>query len=493
MNNVCSCLRQFVSKCSDCPSCRNGSCELLNLFRENVPLVSLPEDITYEDRALAIHMECDDLPCSQRSLADLIEAVKNEVFNDGVPDTPDDLSLYLEDLQMVFSWVGRMSRNRRLLLTSTVGAAIEHVIGFLDFSYLERGYDLEILFLSYFPWYKSRQVFKNCGYPEYLVNRYQERAQVINQEDLSMVPSGSLRGTAVAEDDVSAHRILSLRGLCDRIFDSDSPSRHATSFFPDMDLVCCALYDQFPKCGVREVDQLGKYHRYLPQAGRYLEDPLVESFRKKCREKAAGRAARVRDSWFVRVAKTLDAFNEYAQNSEDLFLKDFTMNLFSVLESELNNAVRIGYTWDLCSRNDIISITVDYYDEQWKLSEAQPAVIPGGSKDEATEDHNQSSDNILSVLEDHLQVLVINHYCSEDYRWINAKMGGKSNAQAYWVAHLLQLTFPQFLLSDIGELLGVAHIGSYSSRVDETSPFKIPIQKVFQDAGLRLVLPPKHH
>jgi len=113
--------------------------------------VSLPEDITYEDRALAIHMECDDLPCSQRSLADLIEAVKNEVFNDGVPDTPDDLSLYLEDLQMVFSWVGRMSRNRRLLLTSTVGAAIEHVIGFLDFSYLERGYDLEILFLSYFP------------------------------------------------------------------------------------------------------------------------------------------------------------------------------------------------------------------------------------------------------------------------------------------------------------------------------------------------------
>lgn len=492
MKNVFSLLRQYVSKCSACPSCRNGSCELLKLFRENAASAPLPDKDSFEDRALAIHQECDDLLCDQLSLADLIEAVNNELSNNPVPDTQEALSHCLEELRAICSWVGRMSKNRRLLLTDTLGAAIEHVVGCLDFSYLERGLDLEILFLSYFPWYKSRRVFKNCGYPDFLVDRYLGRAWVVNQKDLSMVPDGNLRLFAPAEETCPVQKALSLHDLFDKIFSPDNPFRHAYSFLPDKDLVVCAPCNRFPKCGVREIDQLGRYHQALPQIGRYIEDPLVESFRNQCEEKAAKTASRLRDSWFIRVAKTLDAFNEYAQEAGDTYLKDIAMNLFDALETELNAAAGIGYVWELCVRNDIVSIAVDYYDEQWKGAESSAPNAPAEAKSAPRKADDTKSD-ILTKLEDYLQVLVTRHYCTGDYKWINARHGGYSNAQAYWVAHLFQLTFEEFQLSEIGALLGVPHIGSYASRVNEFSPFKTPLQNMFLEAGLPLKLPPLHN
>ena len=84
-----------------------------------------------------------------------------------------------------------------------------------------------------------------------------------------------------------------------------------------------------------------------------------------------------------------------------------------------------------------------------------------------------------------MEVLVKRHYCLEDYTWINTRHdGGHPITQAYWIVQRLSMMFDGVKECDLGHLMHVDSITSYSGRVMEDAPFKAPLRRMFQEEGL---------
>lgn len=86
-----------------------------------------------------------------------------------------------------------------------------------------------------------------------------------------------------------------------------------------------------------------------------------------------------------------------------------------------------------------------------------------------------------------LAVLVDKGYCRPDYHWISSREdGGHAYSQAAWIIQRLSRIFPDIRQYKLGLLMGIKNINSYSSRVEEDSPFKVPILQMFRENGLTL-------
>ena len=95
------------------------------------------------------------------------------------------------------------------------------------------------------------------------------------------------------------------------------------------------------------------------------------------------------------------------------------------------------------------------------------------------------TDEQMQKVSPYLEVLVNNGYCHEDYHWVSTREdGGHAYTQAAWIIQRLARLFPGIQQYKLGLLLGIKNISSYTSRVEEDSPFKAPIRKMFEKVEL---------
>jgi len=96
-------------------------------------------------------------------------------------------------------------------------------------------------------------------------------------------------------------------------------------------------------------------------------------------------------------------------------------------------------------------------------------------------------DSQMQKITPFLTVLVEKGYCRPDYHWISTREdGGHAYTQAAWIIQRLSRMFPDIRQYKLGLLMGIKNINSYSSRIEEDSPFKVPILDMFEKAGHKL-------
>lgn len=482
MKRVIEYIRDYVGMCSACPACRNGSCLVLGLFRQSVQVSLFSGEETCEERVVCIHQEIDDSGCDQIAFADLIDNVERDLRQTPVPTSYPALSALLNEIKLLHTWIGRMSKNRRLLLSDVVGAVIEHILAYLDYSYLEAGLDLEILFSEAFPGYKRIPVLRACNYPEVSVIRYIQRARVFKEETAES--GGDMIANAMLEwqDNVgSGPTNKSLQEIYDAFFDDDSPFHHGNAFLPNKTISIGTKVPRYPGCGEKEIDNLAVYHSTLPEINRYIEEVLIESFRGKCQARARSVKGRVRNNWFSRVIKALDYLYAFGTEHKNEFLRDIIFNLFDVLEQELNTAARIGYVWLLCERNGTTTLASDYY---WEIGLGLE-----GENDNIDKLSVKKSQTIEAekkeALQPYLLALVNRKYIRDDYSWIRTKedKNGHKLYGAAWAAHIFRLTLkiPQ---EYTGNLFGIKFISTYLRDIDLKDESREEIEAVFRSANL---------
>lgn len=485
MKRVINHLREYVSKCSECQFCRNGSCVVLGLYKQSVLLSLFSGNETYEERVVCIHQEIDDSGCDQIAFADLIDRLDRELRLVPIPANYPALAEVLDEIKLLQTWVGRMSKNRRLLLSDTVGAAIEHILAYLDYSYLELGLDLERLLVNAFPNYKRTPVLQNCNYPESSVIRYTQRARVFHKEfsedgfDMISLATYERPGNSVGRPAVK-----DLPTICDGFFDEGSPFHRGNVFLPDKKLTVSATIPNYPRCGEREIDQLAVYHSALPDINRYLEEALVDSFQNKCRQIVLSTKSRIRDNWFARVIKSLDFLYGYSTENNEDFLTDLVLLFFETLELELNMAAGIGHVWNLCVQKGNTTLAIDYY---WELGRSQE-IDKSTIKERAPRKRRQVDEKKLEALQPYLNALIKNKFIRNDYSWIRTKEDKKNGHDLYgaaWIAHIFRVTLkiPQVWT---GDLFKIKDISTYLEDIDLKDASKEAVEAVFLSANLTI-------
>ena len=477
MKSVILCIRNYVEMCSACSRCRNGSCAALKLFRQGILLSLFSAYDTHEDRAACIHQEIDDSGCDQISFADLIDQVENNLREEPFPESPAALSATLQEIKTLASWVSRMSKNRRLLLSDTVGAAIEHCLAFLDYSFLERDLDIEPLLREAFPDYNRTRVLPTCYYPMSTVSRYLRRALLISSINQFPVSMSGMRETG---SNGFAEKRLSV--ICDAFFDKDSSFRRGNAFLPDEEIRIGEPIPDFPRCGEREIDSLAIYHDALPDINRYIEEPLADSFQMKCERAVLYSRIRVRDAWFARVIKALDVLSECGQERKNRFLLDLVFVFFDILEHVLNQAAGVGYVWGLCMRQGTTVTALDYYSEL----EKEQDVIRKGEKEPDKKKRRTISEQKRQSLQPFLDALIEAKYIRKDYTWIRRKTDKDNGHELYcaaWAAHIFRetLKIPQ---AWTGDLFGIKDISTYLLEAEIKEDLKKEIEDFFINKGL---------
>ena len=440
-------------------------------------------DETCEERVVCIHQEIDDSGCDQMAFADLIDRLDRDLRLFPVPTSYSALTDVLNEIKLLQTWIGRMSKNRRLLLSDTVGAAIEHMLAYLDYSYLELGLDLERLLVEAFPHYKRFPVLRNCNYPESSVVRYTQRARVFHKEfsedGFDMISLASCERPGSRSDRPA---VKSLPIICDDFFDEGSPFRRGNVFLPDKELTFSEMIPNYPRCGEKEIDKLAVYHSALPDINRYLEEALVESFQNKCRQKVLSSKSRIRDNWFTRVIKSLDFLYGYSAENKEDFLTDLVQLLFETLELELNLAAGFGYVWNLCVQRGVTTLAIDYY---WELGRSQE-IDKSTTKERAPRKRRQVDEKKLEALQPFLEALVKDKFIRNDYSWIRTKEDKENGHDLYgaaWIAHIFRMTLeiPQVWT---GELFKIKAISTYLEDIDLKEDSRKAVETVFRTADL---------
>ncbi len=110
--------------------------------------------------------------------------------------------------------------------------------------------------------------------------------------------------------------------------------------------------------------------------------------------------------------------------------------------------------------------------------------IPGPAT-EAPAPASLLTEKQLKIVTPYLDALVKHHYCREDYTWINTKHeNGHAYTQALWIIQRLVDMHEELVEYKIGLMMGIKHIGSYSSRIPPEVPFKGPILELFEKENL---------
>ena len=182
LGNIIGIIRAYVNRCVKCDSGRKGTCPWIAAF--DTPAVQpVPDDKTREDRAIAAH-ETAGSPCAdQITFDDFIDQIDAYATRAEMPQTTDELIETLTLFEQFLSRLSRMPKAAQAAFADSTKAAIEHALAALDWHYLRRGLDILTLIRNIHPAYNREQMFQRTGQPNYLVKRYQKKAQPLQDED----------------------------------------------------------------------------------------------------------------------------------------------------------------------------------------------------------------------------------------------------------------------------------------------------------------------
>lgn len=179
-------MRSYMNRCVKCEGGRAGTCPWTSRFpAPEADCVSSPEPSkeTHEDRALTLH-EKAGAPCKdQITLDDFIDQVDEFIHGAILPASTDELLETLTYFEHFLSRLRRLTRNFKPVFNDSILAAVEHVLAHIDFAFLKKKLDIEVLIHGIHPDYNRDLMLDRCGFPQTLVKQYRKRARPYKDPD----------------------------------------------------------------------------------------------------------------------------------------------------------------------------------------------------------------------------------------------------------------------------------------------------------------------
>ena len=179
-------MRSYMNRCVKCEAGRAGTCPWTSRFpAPEADSVSSPEPSkeTHEDRALTLH-EKAGAPCKdQITLDDFIDQVDEFIHGAILPASTDELLETLTYFEHSLSRLRRLTRNFKPVFNDSILAAVEHVLAHIDFAFLKKKLDIEVLIHGIHPDYNRDLMLDRRGFPQTLVKQYRKRARPYKDPD----------------------------------------------------------------------------------------------------------------------------------------------------------------------------------------------------------------------------------------------------------------------------------------------------------------------
>ncbi len=180
-----------MNRCVKCESGRAGTCPWISRFQapeaEAVPGDKAKAQ-NHEDRALLLHENAGSPCANQITLDDFIDQIDSFTREAILPATEEELLDTLSSFEEFLSRLRRLTKTFRPVFTDITLAAIEHALAHIDFSFLKKGLEIQTLIHNIHPAYNRADMFIRCGFPSYLVQKYQAKARSYKEADAPIVP-----------------------------------------------------------------------------------------------------------------------------------------------------------------------------------------------------------------------------------------------------------------------------------------------------------------
>lgn len=440
------------------------------------------------------YLDLDGIGTGQVQWIDLINKIDQECSEAEVPDTTSNLVYLLSQFNRVETKVGRLPSLLGNAITNQVWEAIEHCLAWLDYGYLRQKRDLVSLFTVYFPEYERNTAFRRCGISRVLIEQNVIRATFYSLNDIlrtKHISSLHIQNLEEIRFLSEQHFFVTLYEISRAYFGYGSPFAEKLLFLPYKVFFKDEQLPDFLVCGEPEVDAIGLHFSTFPETIYYIEEDVLDSFRRRVRREVETSGSIPGIRWILNLVRSLDFYYHYAVGHGVEVLKRFSLKLFDVIELEFVRIGQFGFIRHLCFDHQVVGITTAYFSSRPLFPEMELSAPLLSQKPNSAGLQSLHTPYFtplqLTNLQPYLGVLISAGYCREDFSWIKRKDGGHSNYEAAWVAHILHATFPDIPQNQVGIMFRIPNLSTYLNRIDASKEnIKAPLQRLFIERGLSI-------